>query len=182
MPTVPSSFVPQVGMTGEGSSVAYQAPPVMPMEEATSRQQMELGRAMVAAGDTAFRLGSAMQDDIDDAATKEADTAFIQRMSKVRSDYMNLSGKDAETQYQAAQDAMSSSANEIMDGLGNETQKRMFQQVAARNMNTFQSQMYDHRNKQVKEWASSESIARAERTLSRRGICESLWLLRREAF
>jgi hypothetical protein len=149
-------------MTGEGSSVAYQAPPVMPMEEATSRQQMELGRAMVAAGDTAFRLGSAMQDDIDDAATKEADTAFIQRMSKVRSDYMNLSGKDAETQYQAAQDAMSSSANEIMDGLGNETQKRMFQQVAARNMNTFQSQMYDHRNKQVKEWASSESIARAE--------------------
>lgn len=162
MPTVPSSFVPQVGMTGEGSSVAYQAPPVMPMEEATSRQQMELGRAMVAAGDTAFRLGSAMQDDIDDAATKEADTAFIQRMSKVRSDYMNLSGKDAENQYQAAQDAMSSSANEIMDGLGNETQKRMFQQVAARNMNTFQSQMYDHRNKQVKEWASSESIARAE--------------------
>jgi len=103
-----------------------------------------------------------MQDDIDDAATKEADTAFIQRMSKVRSDYMNLSGKDAETQYQAAQDAMSSSANEIMDGLGNDTQKRMFQQVAARNMNTFQSQMYDHRNKQVKEWASSESIARAE--------------------
>lgn len=162
MPTVPSSFVPQVEMTGEGSSVAYQAPPVMPMEEATSRQQMELGRAMVAAGDTAFRLGSAMQDDIDDAVTKEADTAFIQRMSKVRSDYMNLSGKDAENQYQAAQDAMSSSANEIMDGLGNETQKRMFQQVAARNMNTFQSQMYDHRNKQVKEWASSESIARAE--------------------
>ena len=162
MPTVPSSFVPQVGMTGEGSSVAYQAPPVMPMEEATSRQQMELGRAMVAAGDTAFKLGSAMQDDIDDAATKEADTAFIQRMSKVRSDYMNLSGKDAETQYQAAQDAMSSSASEIMDGLGNDTQKRMFQQVAARNMNAFQGQMYDHRNRQVKEWATSESAARAD--------------------
>ena len=163
MPTVPSSFIPQVGMAGEGSFVPYQAPPVMPMDEATSKQQEELGRAMIAAGNTAYRLGSAMQDDIDDAATKEADTAAIGVMTKIRSDFMSTSGKDAESNYQSSVDQMSSAVNGIMDGLGNDTQKRMFQQVAARNMATFQSQMYDHRNAQTKQWASNEAAARADK-------------------
>jgi len=163
MPTVPSSFIPQVGMAGEGSFVPYQAPPVMPMDEATSKQQEELGRAMIAAGNTAYRLGSAMQDDIDDAATKEADTAAIGVMTKIRSDFMSKSGKDAESNYQSSVDQMSSAVNGIMDGLGNDTQKRMFQQVAARNMATFQSQMYDHRNAQTKQWASNEAAARADK-------------------
>ena len=163
MPTVPSSFIPQVGMAGEGSFVPYQAPPVMPMDEATSKQQEELGRAMIAAGNTAYRLGSAMQDDIDDAATKEADTAAIGVMTKIRSDFMSKSGKDAESNYQSSVDQMSSAVNGIMDGLGNDTQKRMFQQVAARNMATFQSQMYDHRNSQTKQWASNEAAARADK-------------------
>jgi hypothetical protein len=163
MPTVPSSFIPQVGMAGEGSFVPYQAPPVMPMDEAASKQQEELGRAMIAAGNTAYRLGSAIQDDIDDAATKEADTAAIGVMTKIRSDFMSTSGKDAESNYQSSVDQMSSAVNGIMDGLGNDTQKRMFQQVAARNMATFQSQMYDHRNAQTKQWASNEAAARADK-------------------
>lgn len=163
MPTVPSSFIPQVGMAGEGSFVPYQAPPVMPMDEAVSKQQEELGRAMIAAGNTAYRLGSAMQDDIDDAATKEADTAAIGVMTKIRSDFMSKSGKDAESNYQSSVDQMSSAVNGIMDGLGNDTQKKMFQQVAARNMATFQSQMYDHRNAQTKQWASNEAAARADK-------------------
>jgi hypothetical protein len=150
-------------MAGEGSFVPYQAPPVMPMDEATSKQQEELGRAMIAAGNTAYRLGSAMQDDIDDAATKEADTAAIGVMTKIRSDFMSKSGKDAESNYQSSVDQMSSAVNGIMDGLGNDTQKRMFQQVAARNMATFQSQMYDHRNSQTKQWASNEAAARADK-------------------
>ena len=150
-------------MAGEGSFVPYQAPPVMPMDEAASKQQQELGRAMIAAGNTAYRLGSAIQDDIDDAATKEADTAAIGVMTKIRSDFMSTSGKDAESNYQSSVDQMSSAVNGIMDGLGNDTQKRMFQQVAARNMATFQSQMYDHRNAQTKQWASNEAAARADK-------------------
>lgn len=198
MPTVPSSFVPQVGMAGEGSFVAYQAPSVMPMDEATSKQQQELGRAMIGTGNTMFRVGSAIQDDIDiararqakaemdeakaaieeakqqakiaaqrqndidDAATKSADTALLRRMNTIRSDYMTLSGKDAEVNYQASQDAMTTAASEMSDQLGNDTQKQMFQQVAARNIMMFQGQMYDHRNKQAKEWAGNEAIARSD--------------------
>lgn len=165
MPTVPSSFVPQVGMAGESASVPYQAPPVMPMDEAASKQQQELGRAMIAAGNTAYRLGSAMQDDIDDAATKEADTAFLKQAQDImrgKSGYLNTTGKDAEVGFQTAQDAMSSAAKNVMDGLGNDTQRRMFQQVAARNMVSFQGQMLDHRDRQVKVYATNEAAARAD--------------------
>ena len=165
MPTVPSSFVPQVGMAGEGASVPYQAPPVMPMDEAASKQQQELGRAMIAAGNTAYRLGSAIQDDIDDAATKEADTAFLKQAQDImrgKSGYLNTTGKDAEANFQSAQDAMSGAAKGIMEGLGNDTQRRMFQQVASRNMVSFQGQMLDHRNSQVKNYAIKEAIARAD--------------------
>jgi hypothetical protein len=165
MPTVPSSFVPQVGMAGEGASVPYQAPPVMPMDEAASKQQQELGRAMIAAGNTAYRLGSAIQDDIDDAATKEADTAFLKQAQDImrgKSGYLNTTGKDAEASFQTAQDAMSSAAKNVMDGLGNDTQRRMFQQVAARNMVSFQGQMLDHRDRQVKVYATNEAAARAD--------------------
>lgn len=165
MPTVPSSFVPQVGMAGEGASVPYQAPPVMPMDEAASKQQQELGRAMIAAGNTAYRLGSAIQDDIDDAATKEADTAFLKQAQDImrgKSGYLNTTGKDAEASFQTAQDAMSGAAKNVMDGLGNDTQRRMFQQVAARNMVSFQGQMLDHRDRQVKVYATNEAAARAD--------------------
>lgn len=165
MPTVPSSFIPQVGMAGEGASVPYQAPPVMPMDEAASKQQQELGRAMIAAGNTAYRLGSAIQDDIDDAATKEADTAFLmqaQNIMRGKSGYLNTTGKDAEASFQSAQDAMAGAAKNVMDGLGNDTQRRMFQQVAARNMVSFQGQMLDHRDRQVKVYATNEAAARAD--------------------
>jgi hypothetical protein len=165
MPTVPSSFIPQVGMAGEGSFVPYQAPPVMPMDEAASKQQQELGRAMIAAGNTAYRLGSAIQDDIDDAATKEADTAFLmqaQNIMRGKSGYLNTTGKDAEASFQTAQDAMTGAAKNVMDGLGNDTQRRMFQQVAARNMVSFQGQMLDHRDRQVKVYATNEAAARAD--------------------
>jgi hypothetical protein len=152
-------------MAGEGASVPYQAPPVMPMDEAASKQQQELGRAMIAAGNTAYRLGSAIQDDIDDAATKEADTAFLKQAQDImrgKSGYLNTTGKDAEASFQTAQDAMASAAKNVMDGLGNDTQRRMFQQVASRNMVSFQGQMLDHRNSQVKNYAIKEAIARAD--------------------
>jgi hypothetical protein len=137
----------------------------MPMDEAASKQQQELGRAMIAAGNTAYRLGSAMQDDIDDAATKEADTAFLKQAQDImrgKSGYLNTAGKDAEVGFQTAQDAMSSAAKNVMDGLGNDTQRRMFQQVAARNMVSFQGQMLDHRDRQVKVYATNEAAARAD--------------------
>jgi hypothetical protein len=137
----------------------------MPMDEAASKQQQELGRAMIAAGNTAYRLGSAIQDDIDDAATKEADTAFLKQAQDImrgKSGYLNTTGKDAEASFQTAQDAMSSAAKNVMDGLGNDTQRRMFQQVAARNMVSFQGQMLDHRDRQVKVYATNEAAARAD--------------------
>jgi hypothetical protein len=135
------------------------------MDEAASKQQQELGRAMIAAGNTAYRLGSAIQDDIDDAATKEADTAFLmqaQNIMRGKSGYLNTTGKDAEASFQSAQDAMAGAAKNVMDGLGNDTQRRMFQQVAARNMVSFQGQMLDHRDRQVKVYATNEAAARAD--------------------
>jgi hypothetical protein len=72
-------------------------------------------------------------------------------------------GQDAETQFQAAQDALAQRAQAIQDSLDNNVQRQMFQQATARNLSNFRTQMYGHRNEQVIKWNAAESSARAER-------------------
>ena len=75
MPTVPTSFVPQVAPQGGGDIGQFQAPGIAAAENLAGPQVARFGQAMVGAGNQAFRLGSAIQDGIDEAATKEADVA-----------------------------------------------------------------------------------------------------------
>ena len=75
MPTVPTSFVPQVAPQGGGDIGQFQAPGIAVAENLAGPQVARFGQAMVGAGNQAFRLGSAIQDGIDEAATKEADVA-----------------------------------------------------------------------------------------------------------
>jgi len=165
MPTVPTSFVPQVAPQGGGDIGQFQAPQVAVTENLAAQQQVRFGAAMTGAGNQMFRLGSAIQDGIDEAQTKSADIAFLQQASTMlrgEQGYLRTSGKDAEARYASTVDALTQAGQGTLDSLQNDTQKAMFKNVLARNMMTFQTQVLDHRDKEVKVFAANESRARAD--------------------
>lgn len=165
MPTVPTTFVPQVTPSGGGDIGDFAAPPVQPMQNAAPEQVQQFGRAMTQAGNVAFRAGMAIQDAIDEAETKASDVAFLERANDImrgQNGFLKTSGKQAETAFQATQDALSQAGQETMDRLQNQTQRRMFQNVLSRNMMTFQTQALAHRDQEVKVYATNESKIRAQ--------------------
>ena len=103
-----------------------------------------------------------MQDNLNDGNAKRALTqwqAQAQDMLRGQNGYFNAYGKDADTNYQATQDALASSANSVMDGLGNDTQKAMFMQAASSHMTQYRGQMLDHKSKEAFKYAANETQA-----------------------
>ncbi len=164
MPTVPTTFVPQVTPSGGGDIGGFAAPPVQPMQNAAPEQVQQFGREMTQAGNAAFSIGVTIQDQIDEAETKASDIAFLERANDImrgQNGFLRTSGKQADTAFQATQDALAQAGQDTMDRLQNGTQRRMFQNVLARNMMTFQGQARDHRDKEIKVYATNESKTRA---------------------
>ena len=162
MPTVPSSFVPQANLQ-DGGEVPLQAPGVEPVRNLAADQEIQMGQAMTRAGNVAWNVGSNIQDAIDEAGAKAADVQFLQSTQQLlngQNGYMNMQGVDAESNFQAVNDAMIQSASGIADGLKNDTQKQMFKQAASRNLLAFQGQVLNHRNKQVQVLAITSAEAR----------------------
>jgi len=162
MPTVPSSFVPQANLQ-DGGDVPLQAPGVEPVRNLAADQEVQLGEAMTRAGNVAWSVGSNIRDAIDEAGAKAADVQFLQSIQQLlngQNGYMNMQGVDAESNFQAVNDAMIQSASGIADGLKNDTQKQMFKQAASRNLLAFQGQVLNHRNKQVQVLAVTAAEAR----------------------
>ncbi len=162
MPTVPTSFVPQVAPAQGGDIGQFQAPGVQPMENLFPQQQVALGRAMMQAGEVAFRAGSAMQDDLDNAAAKSGDVEGLKAANPIFQNYLAAQGKDAEDGYQTAVDGVRSAFQAQVDRMPTATSKAMYQQVAARNLMQFESQMNAHRMKEARVYAKNESVARRD--------------------
>lgn len=162
MPTVPTSFVPQVAPAQGGDIGQFQAPGVQPMENLFPQQQVALGRAMMQAGEVAFRAGSAMQDDLDNANAKSGDVEGLKAANPIFQNYMAAQGKDAEDGYQTAVDGVRSAFQAQVDRMPTATSKAMYQQVAARNLMQFESQMNAHRMKEARVYAKNESVARRD--------------------
>lgn len=83
MPTVPTTFVPQVTPSGGGDIGDFAAPPVQPMQNVAPEQVQQFGRAMTQASNVAFSAGVAIQDAIDEAETKASDVAFLERANEI---------------------------------------------------------------------------------------------------
>ncbi len=164
MPTVPTSFAPQVDVSTQGMP-ALEAPSVTPMRNAAPEQMQEMGRAQLQAGTTVMRIGQRIQDEIDEAETKAADVAALRQAQEIlrgENGYLRTTGKNAETQYQSAQEALAKVFQDTESQLTNDVQKRMFQQVATRNLLTLQGQMADHKFREVKVYSINESRSRME--------------------
>ncbi len=163
MPTVPSNFVPQVNMQGESSQVPLQAPGVTPVQNLAADQQVQFGNSMVRAGNTMYDVASDIEDTINDARAREADVAIQNKVGDAlygQNGYMNTLGKDAETNFAPTQSNLNQIANDVIDGLSNDTQKGMVRLVARRNLNTYNDQINKHRNQQSKIYLVGESEAR----------------------
>lgn len=164
MPTVPTSFVPQVSPQGDGGMVPLQAPPVEGVRNALPEQQIRFGEAMRGAGNVSFRIGQQLQDSIDEAAAKAADVELSQFSNNIlrgKDGYLGLQGKDADTRYEETNSAILSAANGIQSRLKNKTQVELFNQSASRNIVQFQGQMGAHWNNEVPKYLAMESNARA---------------------
>ena len=164
MPTVPTSFVPQVSPQGDGGIVPLQAPPVEGVRNALPEQQIRFGEAMRSAGNVSFRIGQQLQDSIDEAAAKAADVELSQFSNNIlrgKDGYLGLQGKDADTRYDETNSAILSAANGIQSRLKNKTQVELFNQSASRNIVQFQGQMGAHWNNEVPKYLAMESNARA---------------------
>ena len=98
MPTVPTTFVPQVAPQVGGDIGQFQAPQVATAENLAAQQEVRFGQAMTQAGNVAYRLGSAIQDDIDDANAKAADTWMLTNATQLlrgENGYLRSVGKNA---------------------------------------------------------------------------------------
>jgi hypothetical protein len=162
MPTVPTTFVPQVAPQGGGDIGDFAAPGIAPAENLAGPQVARFGQQLTQTGMAAFRLGSAIQDGIDEAKTKEADVAAGRGMQAVTDKYMAMIGKDAEVNYDAMQAELSQAGQSAMGMLDNDVQRRMLSPILARNMGIFQSRMGQHRVQQIRVYQTNESTARAE--------------------
>jgi murein DD-endopeptidase MepM/ murein hydrolase activator NlpD len=139
------------------------------MRNYTGEQVQQFGQQLTRAGMTAFSIGDAMQDQLDEAAAKESDIAYQQQVNEILqgpNGYLNKVGKDAETSYVSVNEQLIQAGQESMDRL-NDSQKRLYQNVLARNMMTFQTQVQSHRDKQVKVYAENEATARANLYVNR---------------
>ena len=162
MPTVPTTFVPPVAPQAPGDVGQFQAPGVQPMENLAGPQVARFGQAMTATGNAAFRLGSAIQDGIDDATTKQADVMAVRGMQQVADRFLGTMGQQSEREFEAAMGQLSQAGAAAMDTLQNDTQRAMFSPILARNMAMYQSRMSQHRNGQVRVWNTNEAVARSE--------------------
>jgi murein DD-endopeptidase MepM/ murein hydrolase activator NlpD len=169
MPTVPTSFVPQADISSQAGVAPFEATPGQPAQNLAAGQAVELGNALVQAGNVEYRIGAIMQDNLNDGNAKQAESQWLSQSQDIlrgQNGYFNAFGQDAETKYQATQDALSASANSVMDGLGNDTQKAMFMQAASRNMAQFRGQMLEHKSREAMRFAANESQARAVNYIS----------------
>jgi lysozyme family protein len=163
MPTVPIIDSPTVSPE-VGGPQPFVAPGVEPVRNFQPEQGAKLGAATQAAGQTMIKIGDMLQDQIDDANTKAADSWYTSQAQKVLFDpkegYLNSIGIKAKDGYLPTQEKLTKLRQDAEVALTNDVQKRMFAQVAAKHEINFSSQMDVHAVKQIRVYAAGESEAR----------------------
>lgn len=161
-------FVPVVDQSAS-STPTVQAPSVAPMQDHSPEQTQRLGSTIQQAGEQSLRTDQAIQlhiqEQMDDANVKAAETRFIQSSTNILhgdKGYMNTRGSDAINAYDGATQDIIKAKKDVLDSLGNDIQKHMFQQVAQQHLVTFGGQMSQHRNQQRVEYSATQAASRAD--------------------
>jgi lysozyme family protein len=127
-------------------------------------QMTKQGAAVQGAGNAMMKIGEMIQDQIDDANTKAADSWYTSQAQKVLFDpkegYLNSIGIKAKDGYAPTQEKLTKLRADAEVALTNDVQKRMFSAVAAKHEVNFSSQMDSHAVRQIRVYAAGESEAR----------------------
>jgi lysozyme family protein len=163
MPIVPIIDSPTVAPRA-GEAQAFAAPGVEPMKNFQPEQGAKLGAATQAAGQTMIKVGEMLQDQIDDANTKAADSWYTSQAQKILFDpkngYLNSLGLKAKDGYLPTQEALAKVRQDAEVALTTPVQKQMFKAVVAKHEINFASQMDNHAVRQIRVYAAGESEAR----------------------
>lgn len=163
MPTVPTTFVPQVGMT-ESRQVPAQAFPVQPMENYAARQEVEFGQRSTEMGNVMFRTATALQDARNDAYARQAESTFLTEADELvrgKNGYSRTLGQQADLSYEQTNDALSMAAQKAMSMTENDTQRAMLGPALSRSFMGYKGAINDHRQREVVKWSINEAQARA---------------------
>lgn len=187
MPRVP---LPSVSLQAD-QSTQFQAPEVVPFQASQGQQLAGLGAAMQQAGGDVGKIAAHLQDQYDDARTKEADLAYHYAIQKHVGAYLQLIGKDATGDAkQKAMDAIQEQRRTIAAGLSNRLQRKMFKNSSDGRTADAMFAATQHEAKQTRIYDHSQSVARAESFSNsavdayvngdQKGYADSLTSMRRE--
>jgi len=159
MPTVP--VVEQTA----GGSAPYDAPDVAPMRNFAPQQQVAMGQDTQQLGQQVMTIGDRMQEQVDDARVKAAESTALGRAQSINYDpqagFLNQKGQNAVDQYEPAKQAVHQAFQDQLDGLSNGVQKYMFRQVMQQHLLTMGQQMSIHAFQQTSQMAGEAAMSRA---------------------
>ena len=150
-----------------GGAQPFAAPGVESMKNFAPEQISKAGAAQQASGQSMMKIGEMLQDQIDDANTKAADSWYTAQAQRILFDpqqgYLNSIGLSAKDGYIPTKEKLVEIRQKAESALTNEVQKKMFASVAARHEINFGTQMDNHAVKQIRVYAAGESEAREKR-------------------
>jgi murein DD-endopeptidase MepM/ murein hydrolase activator NlpD len=169
MPMVPETFAPSVTQ-GDTPTVPATGPWLSPMKNSAPSLLSQTGDTLARAGATAAQLGNTIgdrvQDTMDDALTKSAETQFLKSSQDVlyspQGGYLFTRGLDAQTQWDPAAQALAKARQDARSTLTNPIQQRMFDQVTNDHMLTLGRTMADHQHGQVTQYGIQTGQDRAD--------------------
>lgn len=163
MPTVPSSFVPQIA-TEAGAAAPYQATPVQPIQDFGARQTAALGKSITDVGGATASVGLKLLNEFDEAKSKEIETNYLKASMSIlqgKNGYFATNGKDAADRYGQTISQLNEAASSAIGAADNDTQRQMIQNAVVRHNLNNTATADNHRTKEITVYASNEAKTRA---------------------
>ncbi len=165
MPRVPEEFAPSVSQS-EMPMAPATGPWVSPMRNSAPGLLQQTGETLARAGAMETQLGNTIGDRIeetvDDANAKNAETTFLKSAMGVVADYSHKLGNDAIQGYAPATQAITKAKQDVLESLTNPIQQHMFATVATQHLLNFGRQMDDHRYQQTVLYGTQAANDRAD--------------------
>lgn len=141
-------------------------PWVAPMRNAAPGALQQTGQTLEQQGAGEMRLGNTIgdrvQDTMNDANTKAAETQFLKSSLPLLGQYKTTEGLNATNQFDPTAQAIAKARQDARSTLTNPIQQRMYDLATNDHMVTFGSQMADHENVQRIQYGKDQAKNRAE--------------------
>jgi hypothetical protein len=164
MATIPG-ILPTVEPQGAGQP-GFSAPTIAPVQNFAGQQMEQVGEGLLRLGAVGQQLSIRIQNDLDDARSKEIDTQFASVISdslfNPETGYVNRVGKDAVDARKAVQERIAKARQDLEGSLENDVQKYIFKQYADRRMLAATQDIDQHAVRQLRQYNINESENRRD--------------------